>query len=56
MEEHFRRALLLSNGDLAIFYRSPLSIVMLSVAAVMCLVILLPQIRRSRSVAFTENA
>jgi TctA family transporter len=56
MEEHFRRALLLSNGDLAIFYQSPLSVVMLSIAAVMYLVILLPQIRRGRSVAFTEEA
>ena len=56
MEEHFRRALLLSNGDLAIFYQSPLSIAMLSIAAVMCLVVLLPQIRRGRRAAFSEEA
>ncbi len=56
MEEHFRRALLLSNGDLAIFYQSPLSIAMLSIAAVMCLVVLLPQIRRGRRAAFGEEA
>jgi len=55
MEEHFRRALLLSDGDMAIFYQSPLSVAMLSIAAVMCLVVLLPQIRRGRSVAFTEE-
>jgi len=55
MEEHFRRSLLLSNGDLAIFYRSPLSVVMLSVAAVMCLIIVLPQIRQGRKVAFEEE-
>ena len=56
MEEHFRRSLLLSNGDISIFYRSPLSIVMLSVAAIMCLVILLPQIRQGRKAAFEEEA
>ena len=56
MEEHFRRSLLLSNGDISIFYRSPLSVVMLSVAAIMCLVILLPQIRRGRKAAFEEEA
>jgi putative tricarboxylic transport membrane protein len=56
MEEHFRRALLLSNGDVAIFYQSPLSVVMLSAAAIICLIVLLPQIRRGRSAAFIEEA
>ena len=56
MEEHFRRSLLLSEGDLSIFYRSPLSVLMLSIAAVMCLIILLPQIRQGRKVAFEEEA
>ena len=55
MEEHFRRSLLLSNGDLAIFYQSPLSITMLSIAAVMSLVVLLPQIRRRRTTVFSEE-
>lgn len=56
MEEHFRRSLLLSNGDVAIFYHSPLSVAMLSVAAVMSLVVLLPQIKRGRKVAFEEES
>ncbi len=56
MEEHFRRALLLSNGDVAIFYQSTLSVVMLSTAAIICAVVLLPQIRRGRSAAFVEEA
>ncbi|WP_105431818.1 MULTISPECIES: tripartite tricarboxylate transporter permease [Neorhizobium] len=56
MEEHFRRALLLSNGDVAIFYQSPLSVVMLSAAAIICVIVLLPQIRRGRSAAFVEEA
>jgi TctA family transporter len=56
MEEHFRRSLLLSRGDLSIFWHSPLSVAMLSIAAAMCLVILLPQIRRGRKVAFEEEA
>lgn len=55
MEEHFRRALLLSNGDLSIFYRRPLSVAMLSVSALMCLIVLLPQIRRGRREAFSEE-
>jgi TctA family transporter len=56
MEEHFRRSLLLSNGDFAIFYQRPLSIAMLTIAAVMSLVGLLPQVRRSRTEVFTEEA
>ncbi|MCJ9669431.1 MULTISPECIES: tripartite tricarboxylate transporter permease [unclassified Neorhizobium] len=56
MEEHFRRALLLSNGDVAIFYQSPLSVVMLGAAAIICVIVLLPQIRRGRSAAFVEEA
>lgn len=55
MEEHFRRSLLLSNGDLAIFYQRPLSIAMLSVAAMMSVVVLLPRVRRSRSKVFSEE-
>ncbi|WP_105436979.1 tripartite tricarboxylate transporter permease [Neorhizobium sp. T25_13] len=55
MEEHFRRALLLSNGDVAIFYQSPLSVVMLSAAAIICVIVLLPQIRRGRNAAFAEE-
>lgn len=53
MEKHFRRSLLLSNGDLAIFYQRPLSVAMLSIAAAMSVVVLLPQIRRRRSTVFS---
>lgn len=55
MEEHFRRALLLSNGDIGIFYQRPLSVAMLSIAAVMCIIVLLPEVRKGRSTAFTED-
>ena len=56
MEENFRRSLLLSNGDPAVFYQQPLSLGMLLVAGVMCLLVLLPQIQRSRTKAFTEQS
>jgi TctA family transporter len=55
MEENFRRALLLSNGSPSIFYESPLSLGMLLAAAVLCLIVIIPQVRAHRTEAFTED-
>ncbi|MGE0751641.1 MAG: tripartite tricarboxylate transporter permease [Variibacter sp.] len=54
IEEHLRRALLLSNGDLTVFVTKPLSATMLIAAAILLVIVLLPTIRRKREEAFQE--
>jgi putative tricarboxylic transport membrane protein len=55
LEQHLRRALIVSQGDPTIFLRRPISMVLL-IGAVMALVIaILPAIRRKREVVFQEE-
>ena len=54
IEEHLRRALLLSNGNLTVFVSKPLSATMLFAAAVLLVLVLLPTIRKKREEAFQE--
>jgi TctA family transporter len=56
MEEHLRRALLLSRGDATVFFTRPISLVMLLLAAALLLVIVAPNIRRKREEAFQEES
>ena len=56
MEENLRRALLLSRGDPTVFFTRPLSLVMLLMAAALVLIIVLPNVRKTRAVAFQEEA
>jgi TctA family transporter len=55
MEENLRRALLLSRGDWSTFLSRPLSAGLLIAAALMIVVVMLPQIRQKREVAFKEE-
>ena len=55
MEENLRRALLLSRGDPTVFFTRPLSLVMLLMAVALILLIALPNIRKTREVAFQEE-
>ena len=55
MEENLRRALLLSRGDPTVFFTRPLSLVMLLMAAGLVLLIVLPNFRKTREVAFQED-
>jgi len=55
MEENLRRALLLSRGDPTVFFTRPLSLLMLSMAAGLVLLIVLPNFRKTREVAFQEE-
>jgi len=55
MEENLRRALLLSRGDPTVFFTRPLSLVMLLMAAGLVLLIVLPNFRKTREVAFQEE-
>jgi TctA family transporter len=52
MEENLRRALLLSRGDWSTFVTRPLSSALLIAAALMLVVVALPNIKKKREVAF----
>ena len=54
MEEHLRRALLLSSGDYTVFIRRPLSATLLAIAVVALIAVLMPAIGRRREEAFKE--
>jgi putative tricarboxylic transport membrane protein len=54
METYFRRALVLSRGDLTVFFTEPISLIMLLVAAILLLMNIAPTIRRKREEVFQE--
>jgi TctA family transporter len=54
MEEHLRRAMLLSRGDPTVFVTHPLSAAFLAIAALMLILVLAPTLRRARRVATAE--
>ena len=55
MEENLRRAMLLSRGDPTVFVTRPLSLVMLLMAVALVLLIAVPNLRKTREVAFQEE-
>jgi putative tricarboxylic transport membrane protein len=55
MEDHFRRALLISKGSFMIFVARPISAVLLLVAVLALLAMLIPTIRKVRKEAFKED-
>ena len=54
IEEYFRRAMMLSDGNLAVFVHRPISAGLLAVAAVLLLLMLSPTITRKRREALAE--
>jgi len=54
MEEHLRRAMLLSRGDWGVFIQRPISATMLGIAVVALTLMLLPNIRKGKDKALTE--
>jgi TctA family transporter len=54
LEENFRRAMVLSNGDWSVFVQRPISLGFLLLAGALLLAVALPNIRRSREQAFLE--
>ena len=54
MEEHLRRALLLSRGDAMVFVDRPISLGLMGVSALLLLAIVLPAFRRRRGEMFQE--
>ncbi|MGO1078418.1 tripartite tricarboxylate transporter permease [Inquilinus sp. CA228] len=54
LEENFRRAMLLSDGDFTVFLTHPISAVLLAVVAILLLAMLVPAITRKRQQALAE--
>jgi TctA family transporter len=55
LEDHLRRSLIISRGDPSIFIESPVSAVLLLLAAGALVLTVLPAIRRQRQVVFAEE-
>jgi TctA family transporter len=54
MEENFRRAMTLSNGDPAVFVTRPISAILLFLAVLLLIVLVLPTVRARRKEVFQE--
>jgi TctA family transporter len=54
MEENLRRALVFSRGDPMIFIERPISATLLAMTAAVIILVFLPQIQKTREVAFRE--
>jgi putative tricarboxylic transport membrane protein len=55
MEENLRRAMLLSRGDWSVFVTRPLSAGLLTAAALLLIIVLLPAVKNKREEAFVED-
>ena len=55
LEEHLRRAMILSRGDPMIFLHRPISAVLLALAALALVVAVLPSVRKKRDEVFVEE-
>jgi TctA family transporter len=55
LEEHFRRAMILSRGDPTIFFERPISALLLAISAGILIFAVLPFIRRKREEIFVED-
>ena len=55
LEEHLRRAMIISRGDPSIFVTRPISATLLVLALAAVLVAVLPAIRKKRAEVFVEE-
>lgn len=55
LENHLRRALIVSHGDPTTFVTRPISLVLLVIAVVALVLAILPSVRRKREVVFQEE-
>ena len=55
LEEHLRRAMILSRGDATTFVTRPISLTLLLLAVGVLVLVFLPSIRKSREEVFTES-
>ena len=56
LEEHLRRAMIISHGDPSVFFTRPISLALLVLAVGALVLTALPAIRRQRDVVFQEEA
>ena len=55
LEEHLRRAMIISRGDPMIFLERPISATLLGLALLAVLIAVLPSIRKKRKEVFVEE-
>jgi TctA family transporter len=55
LEEHLRRAMIISRGDPTVFFTRPLSLALLVLAVGVLVVVLLPNVARKREQVFVEE-
>jgi putative tricarboxylic transport membrane protein len=55
LEDHLRRALIISRGDLSVFVTRPVSAALLALAVGALVLAVLPAIRKKREVVFSEE-
>jgi putative tricarboxylic transport membrane protein len=55
MEEHLRRALLISQGNPIVFIEKPISAVLLALSVITLLLVVTPFLRKTREEAFKEE-
>ncbi len=56
LEEHLRRAMIISRGDPTVFFTRPISAALLALAVVALVFVMLPTIRKKRDEAFQEES
>ena len=54
LEDHLRRSLIISRGDLSTFVTRPISAILLAMAVAAIVIAVLPTIRRQREVVFAD--
>jgi putative tricarboxylic transport membrane protein len=55
LEEHLRRAMIISKGDPTVFFTRPISATLLALSVIVLVVVLLPSVRRKREEVFVEE-
>jgi putative tricarboxylic transport membrane protein len=55
LEQHLRRALIISHGDPTVFLTRPISLALLVAAVIALVIAVLPSIRKKREVVFQEE-
>jgi TctA family transporter len=55
LEEHLRRAMIISRGDPMIFFNRPISLTLLCLAVAALVIVFLPNVARKREQVFVED-
>ena len=55
LEEHLRRAMIISKGDTTVFFTRPLSLALLILALGVLVVVLLPTVAKKREQVFVDE-